>query len=49
MYTTVFRVSRGRLAALRTLNGVMLVVAVVAAVGAVRGIIMNASTYQIFS
>ncbi len=50
MYTTVYpNIARGKKAALTTLNAVMLVVAVVAAVGAMRDIVKNSKHYKIFS
>ena len=50
MYVRVYpALARGKKAALYTLNAIMLVVAVVAAVGAMRNIIKNSKNYTIFS
>ena len=49
MYTKVYRVGASKRAALHALNVVMGLVALVAVVGSFRGIIVNASSYKIFS
>ncbi|GAB4817398.1 hypothetical protein N2152v2_004444 [Parachlorella kessleri] len=50
MYTTVYpNIARGKKAALTTLNAIMLVVALVAVVGAMRNIVKNSQNYTIFS
>lgn len=49
MYTKVYRVSALKRVGLHTLNAVMGLVALLAVVGSFRGIILNASTFDLFA